>query len=108
MLDFRLTPEEFGLVRMGRKRSIIRVGGPIAAGVGLGIATILNAKSQQTLSAVVVRFSATRIANLTQEDAVKAGFLYLHQLTMHLMGFPDTTEDTSVSIFEFRCEGDDV
>lgn len=108
MLDFRVTPEDFGLIRMGRKRSIIRVGRPIAAGVGLGIATILNVKSQQVLSAEVVRFSATRIADLTQEDAVKAGFLYLHQLITHLMEFPDTMEVTSVSIFEFRCEGDAV
>ena len=105
-MDYSLTPEEFGLVRMGRKRSIIRI---FTAPSVLGSATVLSLVGEQTRQVEITRFSLTHIANLTQEDAVKAGFLYLHQLTTQLMGTSASlTEDTPVSIFEFRCEGDPV
>ncbi|MEE8551569.1 MAG: hypothetical protein V3T08_09990 [Gemmatimonadota bacterium] len=104
MVDFKLTPEEYGLVRMGRKRSIVLTFYRPINGLGSGV--ILNTVTSQSLQVEVVRFSVTHLQDLTQEDAVKAGYMYLHQLTTALADSPSVMGYTPVSIFEFRCDGD--
>lgn len=104
MIEFTLTPDEFGLVRMGRKRSIIRLFTAPKPGWEI---RILNTEGPQHFEATITRVTFTTIRELTQEDAVKAGFLYLHQLQTALMDQPHITDDVPVSIFEFRCEGDE-
>ena len=67
---------------------------------------IVNPVTPQKISAEVTRFTVTPIRELTQEDAAKAGFLYLHQLHQALMDQPHIDSNVPVSIIEFRCEGD--
>lgn len=103
-MKHKLTSDEFGLARMGRKRSIVDTS---VTTTNLGPATMENIEGTRGFFAEVTRFTVTRIRDLTQADASKAGFLYLHQLKTELIGGP-ITEDAFVCISEFVVEGDPV
>jgi len=103
MLTFELSSGDFGLVRMGKKRSIVSpIGMPSQFDWEL---TLTNGDTPRTIEAAVTRYTLTRACLLKQEDATLAGYLYLHKLQEDLAAIR-VGELDPVTIIEFCCEYD--
>ena len=105
MTTFILQPDDFNLIRMGRKRAFVRL--HVATGLYLGRIALTNAAHENMrIEGDIVSITYTRICHLTQDIAVRAGFLYLHDLVKKLLDGSQLGEDLEVTVIEFACDRD--
>lgn len=109
MMEFTLQPDDFNLVRTGRKRALVCLFSENAP--KLSEAFVSNAaREHMRIEVEIVKITVTRLRYLTQDIAVKAGYLYLHELVKRLLKTESEQifdDNVDVVVVEFRCEGDE-
>jgi hypothetical protein len=105
-MNFYVSADKYGLIRMGKKRafvSYINEHAPLPL-PGFGIAYASNDDRPTMREPVDVhRISLTTFENLTQDDAQACGYLYLHQLHEDLQKqFPEIGDQSAIRLVYFK------
>ncbi len=105
MLSIPVSAEEFGLIRLGRKRALVAVF-MRPAYWGLGVLWNEDAPTMR-LNVEFTRYEVIPVQYLTETDAHAAGFFNLPALMGDLMKqCPRLLEGVAVTLSHFQYQGD--